>query len=48
MGMDRLYKACSETVVLLRAQKFEEAKASYGEVKAAYDEVCGAIAAANA
>ncbi len=44
LGMDRLFAACSETVALLRAQQYEQAKQSYAVLKAAYDDVCGAIA----
>jgi HPt (histidine-containing phosphotransfer) domain-containing protein len=40
LGLSRLYAACSETVLLLRAGKFGEARASCGEIDAAYDEVC--------
>ena len=43
LGMTRLYKACCKTVELIRANEFEKAKESYGELKAAYDETCNLI-----
>lgn len=44
LGLTRLYGACSNTVVLIRAGKYDEAKQSYPELKAAYEEVCTLIA----
>lgn len=43
LGMHRLFTACSETVVLLRVQQYEQAKQSYAALKTAYDDVCAAI-----
>jgi len=43
LGMTRLYKACSDTVSLIRAKDPEKAKQSYAEIKKAYDEVCALI-----
>lgn len=39
LGMVRLFRACSETVRLLREEKTDEAKESYAEIKAAYHEI---------
>lgn len=44
LGMTRLFNACSHTVALIRAGKYDEAKQSYSELKAAYNEVCGLLA----
>lgn len=43
LGMDRLFAACSETVVFLRKQQHEQAKQSYDALKTAYDDICDAI-----
>ncbi len=43
LGMTRLYKACSDTVALIRAKDPEGAKKSYPEIKNAYDEICALI-----
>ena len=44
LGMTRLFNACSHTVALIRAEKYDEAKQFYSELKAAYDEVCELLA----
>ena len=41
--MTRLYKACSDTVALIRADEFEKAKASYEEIRDAYEEICSLL-----
>ena len=43
LGMTRLYKACCNTVELIRADEFEKARESYGELEAAYEETCNLI-----
>ena len=48
LGMTRLYNACSSTVVLLRAKQNGEAKASYGEIESAYNEILSVIQADKA
>lgn len=47
LGMTRLYNACSETVVLLRAKENEKARTSYDGIKAAYDEMISVISKDN-
>jgi len=37
--MTALYAACSNTVALIRAEKFEEARSSCAEIDRSYDEV---------
>jgi HPt (histidine-containing phosphotransfer) domain-containing protein len=44
LGMDRLYKATSNTVTLIRESKYAEAEASYQEIKDSYEEVVNIIA----
>lgn len=39
LGMTRLYKACSETVALIRAKDPEGAKNSFPELESAYKEM---------
>ena len=39
LGMTALYAACSNTVALIRAEKFEEARSSCAEIDRSYDEV---------
>ena len=43
LGMTRLYKACSDTVALIRAGEQDKAKQSFAELKSAYDEIHGVI-----
>ena len=43
LGMTRLYKACCNTVELIRADEFEKARDSYGELESAYEETCNLI-----
>ena len=43
LGMTRLYKACSDTVALIRAGEKEQAKKSFAELKSAYDEIHSVI-----
>ncbi len=43
LGMSELYDACSNTVALLRADKYEEAKASYQAIETAYHKVIDLI-----
>ena len=43
LGMTRLYKACSDTVALIRAGEQDKAKQSFAELKSAYDEIHAVI-----
>lgn len=43
LGMTALYAACSETVALIRADKFEEARASCADIDKSYRNVCAVI-----
>ena len=43
LGMTRLYKACSNTVALIRAGEKEKAKQSFAELQSAYDEIRSVI-----
>lgn len=47
LGMERLYQACADTVAFIRAGKAAEAALSYGELAAAYAQVCGALSEAE-
>lgn len=43
LGMTALYEACSNTVALIRAEKFEEARVSCAEIDRSYGEVLAII-----
>lgn len=43
LGMTRLYNACSNTTLLLRAGKNKEAAASYSEIETSYNEIISII-----
>ena len=43
LGMDRLYRACAETVALLRAEDYDGANASGEELEAAYGAILAAL-----
>ncbi|MGI5978995.1 MAG: Hpt domain-containing protein [Oscillospiraceae bacterium] len=43
LGMTALYAACSKTVELIRADRFEDARASCAEIDRCYSEVCEII-----
>jgi histidine phosphotransfer protein HptB len=43
LGLTRLYTACSNTVALIRAQKYQEASDSYPEIEASYNQIVSVI-----
>ena len=43
LGMTALYEACSKTVALIRADKFEEARTSCADIDRTYNDVCSII-----
>lgn len=43
LSVDRLYKASSDMVSRIREKNYEEAAASYGELEAAYQDICGVL-----
>lgn len=43
LGLKRLYKACVNTVNLIRQEEEEKAAASYQELAEAYEEICRII-----
>lgn len=40
LGLTRLFEASARMVALIRAEDYEAAVSSYGEVKDAYEEIC--------